>query len=128
MLSACGALVLVTWIPQFHGVTGQPSSDQTLTKEKQIQVDQEHLAATAAMVQNLTLILTADAMGTYWSSGGQFRTPAMFEKLGIPTNQRLLAALFVEYPETISQPKERLPGKQRNNRSANSQWLREVEL
>lgn len=132
MLSACGALVLVTWIPQFGG-TDQGSSTKALskeklTKEKQLQVDEEHLAATAAMVQNLTLILTAEAMGTYWSSGGQFRTPAMFEKLGISTSQRLLAALFVEYPETTGEPKERLAGKQRNNRSPDAQWLREIEL
>jgi len=80
------------------------------------------------MVQNLILILTADAMGTYWSSGGQFRSKTMFEKLGIDLNQRLLAALFIEYPETTNHPKDRLPGKQRNNRSADSQWLREVKL
>ena len=128
MLSACGALVLVTWIPQFQCATEEQSSGEELPKEKQIQVDEEHLAATAAMVQNLSLILTADAMGTYWSSGGQFRTPAMFERLGISTSERLLAALFVEYPETVDDPKERLPGKQRNNRSPNFQWLREVEL
>ena len=128
MLSACGALVLVTWIPQFYGATGGQTSGEDLTKEKQLQVDEEHLAATAAMVQNLILILTADGMGTYWSSGGQFRTTAMLEKLGIESNQRLLAALFVEYPQTTDQPKDRLPGKQRNNRSANSQWLREVTL
>ena len=127
MLSACGALVLVTWIPQFQCNTDGQTSGEVLPKEKQLQVDEEHLAATAAMVQNLTLILTADGMGTYWSSGGQFRTPAMFEKLGIPTNERLLAALFIEYPETTGHPKERLPGKQRNNRSNDSQWLREIK-
>ena len=126
MLSACGALVLVTWIPQFSNAD-QRSSDE-LPKEKQLQVDEEHLAATAAMVQNLTLILTAQAMGTYWSSGGQFRTPEMFEKLGIATNQRLLAALFVEYPETTGESKERLPGKQRTNRSADAGWMRVIEF
>ena len=128
MLSACGALILVTWIPQFRSDAGAQTSGEDLTKEKQLQVDEEHLAATAAMVQNLILILTADAMGTYWSSGGQFRTQAMFEKLGIDSHQRLLAALFVEYPETTDQPKDRLPGKQRSNRSVDSQWLREVTL
>ena len=124
MLSGCGALVLVNWIPQFR----DDSQTTDLAIEKQLQVDEEHLAATAAMVQNLTLILTAHGMGTYWSSGGQFRTPAMFEKLGIPANERLLAALFVEYPETQNLPMERLPGKQRSNRSQSAQWLREVSL
>ena len=41
----------------------------------------------------------------------------MFEKLGVSQNERLLAALFVEYPETMADPKERLPGKQRSKRS-----------
>ena len=128
MLSACGALVLVTWIPQFQGVGSDQKSGEELTKEKQLQVDEEHLAAASAMVQNLILLLTAQSMGTYWSSGGQFRTAAMFEKLGIPTSERLLAALFVEYPETLSDAKERLPGKQRSNRSTTFQWMREIEL
>ena len=128
MLSACGALVLVTWIPQFCDAAPDSDSGEEFTKEKQRQVDEEHLAATSAMVQNLILLLTAHKMGTYWSSGGQFRTAAMFEKLGISTNERLLAALFVEYPETLADDKERLPGKQRNNRSTTFQWMREIEL
>lgn len=130
MLSACGALVLVTWLPQFQSfqASGDPTSNSEFTKEKQLQVDEEHLAAASAMVQNLLLILTAHSMGTYWSSGGQFRTAAMFEKLGIPTNERLIAAVFVEYPETAIAPKQRLPGKQRSNRSGDYQWLREVTL
>jgi len=130
MLSACGALVLVNWIPQFRNWDGELDEAATITepKEKQVQVDEEHLAATAAMIQNLMLILTADGMGTYWSSGGQFRTSAMFDKLGISKNERLLAALFVEFPETRNEPMDRLPGKQRENRSKDSKWLSEIEL
>ena len=128
MLSACGSLVLVTWIPQFRDCSADDEVESGQSKEKQLQVDEEHLAATAAMVQNLLLILTASGMGTYWSSGGQFRTPEMFEKLAINKNERLLAAVFVEYPETLDLPLERLPGKQRANRSENAAWLREVSL
>ena len=125
MLSTCGALVLVTWIPQFQSVTGAHSSE---TPEKQRQVDEEHLAAASAMVQNLLLLLSADSMGTYWSSGGTFRTSAMFERLEIPAQERLLAAVFVEFPETNSQPLERIAGKQRANRSKTHQWMREISL
>lgn len=124
MLSACGALALVTWLPQFsHGVPVDQNGNGSVAKEKQGQVDEEHLAATSAYVQNLMLLLTADGFGTYWSSGGQFRTPTMFEHLKIPAQERLLAAVFVDYaPENGSA--ERISGKLRDQRSASSQWSR----
>ena len=158
MLSACGAVVLVTWLPQFKPSSAQlsladvsqddtdkaalvetqivetnqpPNSKQApkskpITKAKQIAIDEEHLAGASAMVQNLLLLLTAHGMGTYWSSGGQFRTAAMYEKIGIPLNESLLAAVFVEFPETQAHELERLQGKHRQRRS--EAWIRQVEL
>ncbi len=82
MLSACGALVLVTWLPQFKSGFGTRGEEENVALDKRACVDEEHLAASSAMVQSLLLMLTAHEMGTYWSSGGQFRTPAMFKKLG----------------------------------------------
>lgn len=123
MLSACGALALVTWLPQFsHGAR---SEGEATAKEKQIQVDEEHLAATSAFVQNLLLLLTAEGLGTYWSSGGQFRTPTMFAHLQIPAEERLLAAVFVDYSiENTSA--ERISGKLRDQRSPSDKWTRWV--
>lgn len=117
MLSACGALVLATWIPQFYDLDERTAS--------QVAVDEEHLAAASAMVQNLLLLLTAHGMGTYWSSGGPLGSAPVFEHLGIPTSERLLAAVFVEYPETLGEPLDRLPGKHRDSRSDG--WIREVD-
>lgn len=131
MLSACGALVLVTWIPQFQNDPAKLDLDLAKSNEsleKQRQVDEEHLAATSAMVQNLLLILTAHGMGTYWSSGGQFRTVEMFDRLGVNSGERLLAAVFVEYPESQQSSLERLPGKQRSNRSEDAAWLRQISV
>ena len=118
MLSACGSLILVNWIPQ---------SEPGHTNEKMVQVDEEHLAATSAAVQNLLLLLTAGGYGTYWSSGGQFRTATMFEKLNIPSQEKLLAAVFVEFPESFEQPLQRLAGKHRANRASSDQWTRIIE-
>jgi nitroreductase len=118
MLAACGATVLVTWLPQFRGIDDP--------KPEQIDVDDEHLAAASAMVQNLLLLLTARGVGTYWSSGGGFKQPAIKQRLGIPTSEKLLAAVFVEYPETMSIDVERKPGKHRESRSA--KWIRPVRL
>ena len=120
MLNACGGLVLVNWLPQFV-----PTPDSSPPTEKQQQVDEEHLAATAAYVQNLILILTAHGYGTYWSSGGQFRLQEMRSKLGIQHNGRLLAAVFVDY-RTDQDLFERLPGKLRDRRSADQQWFTEI--
>jgi len=121
ILSACGSLVLVTWLPQFSH-DAQTDAEE-LPKEKQIQVDEEHLAAASAFVQSLLLMLTAQELGPYWSSGGQFRTPAMFEHLKIPTVQRLLAAIFVDY-DPQHQAAERIAGKHRESRADSSRWAR----
>lgn len=115
MMHACGAMVLVTWLPQFRHLD-TPTPQQTA-------VDDEHLAAASAMVQNLLLMLTAHGMGTYWSSGGQLGSELFFDHVGIPANERLLAAVFVEFPETVDEPRERIPGKHRDSRSDG--WIRE---
>lgn len=121
MLSACGALVLVTWIPQFRD-DAQINADE-ITPDKKIQVDDEHLSATAAMIQNLLLLLTALELGTYWSSGGQLGSQHAFEQLGISPQERLAGAIFVEFPNGSGPVLERLAGKNRTHRSAVEKWL-----
>ncbi len=120
MLSACGAVVLATWIPQTQGEI----SDQ----EKLVAVNEEHLAATAAMIQNLLLLCTSAGYGTYWSSGGQFKSSTMFEKLSIDSNQKLAGAVFIEYPRSQSLELERLPGKNRDKRTSATCWTHEINL
>lgn len=131
MLSACGAVILVTWLPQFqssHSPGTASGGSGPVALEKQRTVDEEHLAATAAMVQNLLLMLTAFGLGSYWSSGGQLRTPEMYERLGINHCERLLAAVFVEFPECGDSETTRLPGKQRDRRCPDIKWARQARL
>lgn len=118
MLSACGASVIVNWLPQFRHLDSP--------KPEQVRTDDEHLAAASAMVQNLLLLLTAAGMGSYWSSGGQFRSPGVFTALGISTSESLLGVIFIEYPGTFDQPLERKPGKHRGKRT--DRWIREIDL
>jgi len=118
LAAACSALVLVTWRPMERSGRGDEALDE---------VDAEHLAASAAMVQNFLLLLTAEGMGSYWSSGGALRSAELFAWLGIPRDERLLAAVFVEYPEMRDEgdaSRERQPGKLREQRSEG--WIREV--
>ncbi len=122
MLNACGSLVLVSWLPQFASEDSAADSPS----EKQRQIDEEHLAATSAYVQNLMLILTAHGFGTYWSSGGQFRSEKMRRKLGVDHDGRLLAAVFVDY-QVERDSVERLPGKLRERRSPGQQWFKSMD-
>ena len=115
MLADCAQLVLITWKPQFPG----------LQDSKQLQIDEEHLAATAAATQNFLLSLTASDFATYWSSGGYFRTPSVFEKLGIPQSERLLAAIFIN-PKDQPNDTEVIPGKLREERSSPEFWVRKL--
>jgi hypothetical protein len=124
LAAGCHALAIVTWLPEFYDSESQTNSK--LTRDEQIKRDEEHLAATSAMVQNLLLLLTAHDMGTYWSSGGKFRGEEMFEFLGIDRVERFLAGVFIEYPEMIDDTKERKAGAHRGKRS--EAWIREVSF
>ena len=125
MLSACGACVLVSWLPQFDGEIDDANAP---SKSKQLQIDREHLAAASAYVQNLMLLLTAANMGTYWSSGGQFRERPLMDRLQIDTRQQLLAAVFVEFPETNLGDVQRVPGKLAEKRSDVEAWMNVIQL
>jgi nitroreductase len=120
MLSACGCMLLVNWLSQFRGSDVQTEG---ISSQKQVEVDDEHLAATAAMVQNLLILLTSAGLGTYWSSGGFLGSSEMFRRLGIDEKERLLAAVFVEYPEGVGEVSERIPGKNRTIRNPVERWL-----
>lgn len=125
LAAACSALVLVTWLPELSAPEDLMPSSSIV--EKLVARNEEHLAAAAAMVQSFLLMLTAHGMGNYWSSGGRLRSSEMFEYLKIPTKERLIAAVFIEFPEDLamnSDFKERKPGAQRNSRS--NKWIREV--
>lgn len=119
MLEACSSLLIATWLPD-----SEISDD-----EKRCEVNEEHLAAASAAVQNLLLALTARGCGTYWSSGGVLREGPVRERLGIPSRDRFLAAVFVD--DIVLRGNysvELIPGKNREKRSPASKWYLEVKL
>ena len=120
LLEACGALVLVNWLPESGDRSGDP--------EKRRRMDEEHLAAAASYAQNLLLLATAAGMGTFWSSGTLLRHDAGWQDLAIPVEERLLAAVFVDYaPDVRARPVERVAGSLREKRSDWTRWSRIVE-
>ncbi len=116
LLAACGSLALFSWVPHAEGSIADT--------RKLRQINQEHLAATAAAVQNLLLLLTAQGMSSYWASGTLI-SDCLFSQLGIPESYELAAAVFIHYPGG-SGPCQALSGKQRERRSPDQSWFRQV--
>ncbi len=117
LLAGCGSLTLFTWLPQASAERADPA--------KLERINREHLAATAAAVQNFLLLLTAHGLPNYWSSGTLI-ADYLSERLGISPGEQLAAAVFVHYPGGEGEV-EVVGGKQRDNRSAVCAWLREIE-
>ena len=117
MLNCCGALVIVNWLPEF---------DWADTNEQRRQVNEEHLMAASAATQNLLISLTAAGLGSYWSSGGQFRLDEMKSRLQIPLEEKMVGGIFVEYPDPAIEGLEKIGGKHHPNRSKTDEIIREL--
>lgn len=116
LLAGCGSLTLYTWLPEEQGNQTDPSKVE--------RINREHLAATASAVQNFLLLLTAHGIANYWASGTLIQNH-LFPELGIPVDQVLAAAVFAHYPNP-SGPVEVIAGKQREHRSSDAHWLRDI--
>ena len=90
MLRAAQSLIQVTWTPEILGETD--FADQS--------INIEHVAATAAAVQNMLLTATALGYENYWSSGGVLKEDQFRNLLHIPLDEQLLASLFLFESDT----------------------------
>ena len=115
LLAAAGALVLCTWLPE------PGSSEHTQ------QLNEEHLAAAAAAVQNLLLASEARGMQTYWSSGSVLKTAACFQLCNIPANQHLVGAIFL-FPANTPTNADIHEGKLRHQRGGVETWRSWIDL
>lgn len=109
MLAATGSVVLATWLPE------------PKTTELALRMNEEHLAAASAAVQNLLLAGEARGIQTYWSSGGIMAASECFEVCNIPATQKLLGAIFMFPPQTDS-IMDIHEGKLRNRRGTPDSW------
>ncbi len=114
LLAGTGALVLVTWLPD-PSPTGEPALNEN---------NIEHIAAASAATQNILLAAEARNMHTYWSSGGILAEAEVFELLGIPRQQRLLAAIFLAPADEVTVDPEL--GANRKLRGQN--WMKWVHV
>ena len=122
MLAAADALIMVTWLPN----GSQPQSSGEDPEFPLTLTNMEHIAATAAAIQNLLLAATARGISNYWSSGGVLRSPRVFEMLKIPAIEILLGAIFL-FPQEYADA-ELVTSKMRSMRTPPQQWSRWVTL
>jgi len=80
-------------------------------------VEVEEVAAVAAGVQNMLLAAEALGLGAMWRTGDPAYDPAVKRFLGLPADARLLAFVYLGYPE-YSQKRERV-----SNASRFTTWL-----
>jgi nitroreductase len=111
LLAGAGAAILVTWLPD------PPASGEVLELTDN---NMEHIAATAAAVQNVLLAAEARGMFSYWSSGGILGDVDVFDWLTIPRNQKLLAAIFLSSADAVYDALE--PGGLREKRGSVADW------
>jgi nitroreductase len=124
MLATARAMILATWLPNPPAV---PLADAEAFEPTLANV--EHIAAASAAVQSLLLAATAAGVSNYWSSGGVLRASQIFNRLDIPTRERLLGAIFL-FPSQLPAgcKAEIARSKLRLERCAPSAWSRWVEL
>lgn len=123
MLAAATALLQVTWLPEGVSAPGRsPRFEPTLK-------NMEHIAATAAAVQNMLLAATARGLSSYWGSGGPLAEPEGFALLDIPTGEVLLASVYLFPPRLHgSDGVTVVGGKHRALRSPSTAWSRWVDV
>ncbi len=127
MLAAANMLLQITWCPTTEDETTGSSEFNGFEAS---QINMEHIAATAAAIQNIVLVATENEIPSYWSSGGPLCEQETFDLLGIPHDEILLGAVFF-FPRNIEQNKKvtTFPGKLHDRRSFGRtwcQWIKEL--
>ena len=69
----------------------------------QVKEYEEDYAATCALIQNFQLAAWEVGLGVTWVSAPFIRANEFKEKIGVKTNEKVVALLNVGYPETVPQ-------------------------
>lgn len=125
MLAAADMLLQVTWCPTTED---EAAESNRFDRYDATQTNMEHIAATAAAIQNIILAATEHEIPNYWSSGAALREKETFDLLGIPHDEILLGAVFF-FPRNVDQNRKvnMFPGKMRERRSFGRTWCHWVE-
>lgn len=128
MLASCEAMLMATWLPNPPS-SGHSTNDHDNESFEPTLENVEHIAAASAAIQTLLLAATAAGVDNYWSSGGVLRTAELFRLLDIPTEQRLLGAIFLfPDPAELNSIAQKVGSKLREARGELSAWSRRVTV
>ncbi len=120
MLAAADGLIIVTWLPD--PATGPLGAGMLFEATRR---NMEHVAGASAAIQNMLLGATSRGLRSYWSSGGVLRSPEVFGRLEIPSDQILLGAVFLfPEPDGRGEVKE---GARRGTQGPSESWMRWAE-
>ncbi|HZC19952.1 MAG TPA: nitroreductase family protein, partial [Rubrobacteraceae bacterium] len=73
----------------------------------------ENYAACAAAVQNMQLTAHALGLATMWRTGPVAYHPYMRDFFGLEANDKIVAYLYLGYPDTTERPRRREPASSR---------------
>jgi nitroreductase len=75
-------------------------------EEKKV-IEVENVCAAAAAVENLLLAAHAEGLGAKWRTGSPARDSKVKQFLGFEPDQHLIGFIYIGYPESEVNPKER---------------------
>jgi len=78
---------------------------------------EENYAATVAATQNLLLAATAEGMSGFWRTGRLSREPAVLDALGVKEGERVVAYVYLGYPQRPPTARVREPA------ASKTDWL-----
>jgi nitroreductase len=78
---------------------------------------EENYAATVAATQNLLLAATAEGMSGFWRTGRLAREPAILDAIGVREGERVVAFVYLGYPQLPAPPRAREPA------ASKTDWL-----
>jgi len=126
LLGAADGLIVATWLPEPDENTPNDSPDPSRLFAP-TRRNMEHIAATAAAIQNMLLAATDAGVSIFWSSGGPFiLRDEVLRRMGIPPEQVVLGAVYV-YPSETGDAQVK-PGARHGTAGPPSGWSRFVEL
>jgi len=89
----------------------------TVKESDNPEIREEDYAATFMGIQNLALAATAMGLGTHIKTGAVMNDPELRTALEVPSDERVVALVFLGEPAEVPAPKERTPA------AAKTRWL-----
>ena len=70
---------------------------------------EEDFADMAALIQNIQLAAWEQGIGVVWKTNNYIYEPSFYEAIGVKPGEKVVAVLYLGYPETIPDPHPRTP-------------------